>query len=128
MWKDKIIANLTILAEHHRLSALTPAAREEYSRTPFSDPLKELRFSFWQVDFCAIGPVDRAKRPDSYSLDEKQRGVEKVHHLEKETFGVLILSRKFWPKLVKGLLDGSYLFLACQLFCKLVQPMPFLKR
>ena len=41
---------------------------------------------------------------------------------------MLILSRKFWPKLVKGLLDGSHLFLACQLFYKLVQPMPFLKR
>ena len=29
---------------------------------------------------------------------------------------MLILSRKFGLKLVKGLLYGSYLFLACQLF------------
>ena len=116
------------MAEHHRLPALTPAAREAYSRTPCSDPLEELRFSFWQEGLCASVPIDRARRPDSYSLDEKQRGVEKVHILEKEKFGVPILSRKFWPELVKGLLDGSCFFLACQHFYKLVQPMPFLKR
>ena len=102
------------MAEHHRLPALTPAAREAYSRAPCSDPLEELLFSFWQDGLCASVPIDRTRRPDSYSLDEKQRGVDKVHHLEKEKFGVLILSRKCWPKLVKGLLNGSYLFLACR--------------
>ena len=80
---------------------MTPAAREAYSRKPCSGPLEVFRFSF-----C----------------------VEKVHHLEKEKFGVLVLCQEFWPKLVKGLLYGSYVFLACQLFYKFVQPMPLLKR
>ena len=107
---------------------MTPAAREAYSRTPCSDPLEELRFSFWQEGLLRQCSNRPARRHESYNLDEKQRGLEKVHHLEKEKSVVLILSQKFWPELVKGLLNGSYPFIACQLFYKLVQPMPLSKR
>ena len=41
---------------------------------------------------------------------------------------MLILSRKFWPKFVEGLLDGSYHFVDFKLFYKLEQLMIFLKR
>ena len=47
---------------------------------------------------------------------------------KKEKSGALILSRKFWPKFVEGLLDGSYHFVDFKLFYKLEQLMIFLKR
>ena len=53
--------------------------------------------------FCANFQINRGRRPGSYDNDEKQRGVQKIHHLKTVIFFVslLELSQTFRTKLVE---------------------------